>query len=167
MLKIKNIYIDSGKLTENIQNCIIDTEYPVFSWAVSSTNPDNEQTACRVTVSSENSVIWDSGWTEQKEQSMNYKGPRLPHGKEILLSVQIRDRFREESEVHSAKFISGLLDKNELSGKWITSPQPNDRKVLCFRKDISLKEIPSAACLYVCGLGYHHVTVNGKDITDA
>lgn len=167
MLKIKNIYIDSGKLTENIQNCIIDTEEPVFSWAVSSTNSDNEQTACRVTVSSENSVMWDSGWTEQKEQSMNYKGPRLPHGKEILLSVQIRDRFREESEVQSAKFVSGLLDKNELSGKWITSPQPNDRKVLCFRKDIRLKEIPTEACLYVCGLGYHHVTVNGKEITDA
>ena len=100
MLKIKNIYIDSGKLTENIQNCIIDTEYPVFSWAVSSTNPDNEQTACRVTVSSENSVIWDSGWTEQKVhvflmERRSYSPYRFGIVLEKKVKYKVQNSFRD------------------------------------------------------------------------
>ncbi len=165
MLRIKNVYVDAGKLTD--KNCIIDTENPVFSWSAVSTNADNTQTACRVSVSSGSTVLWDSGWCEQKEQSILYGGPRLPHGTALAFSVKLRDRFGEESAEYCANFVSGLLDEEEISGQWITAPQPNERKVLYFRKDLKLNEMPTEACLYVCGLGYHHVTVNGKEITDA
>ena len=110
MLKIKDFYIDGGKLTENIQNCIIDTENPGFSWSVISTNSNNAQVACRVFVSSGDYVLWDSGWQEQKEQSVSYSGSRLPHGTVLSVSVQLRDQFREESTEHRAYFVSGLLD---------------------------------------------------------
>ena len=165
MPQIRNVYIDGGKITE--KNCIVDTENPVFSWSVLSAESDNAQSACRVAVSSGTAVLWDSGWREQKEQSIPYGGPRLPHGTVLSVSVQLRDRFGAESEEYCANFASGLLDEEELSGQWITSPQPNERRVLYFRKDITLTEMPLDACLYVCGLGYHHVTVNGKEITDA
>ncbi len=168
MLKIKSVFLDGGRVREGYRYCTIDTVQPVFSWAAVSDRDGNFQTACRVTVESDR-LLWDSGWLEQKDQSIRYNGARLPSGIILTLSVAIRDEAGEESAPYRISFLSGVLDAEccELCGDWIGIEEETDGRVLYFRRDFDLNEIPESACMYVSGLGYHHVTVDGIDLTDA
>jgi alpha-L-rhamnosidase len=173
MLTVTGLFADGGRIRkgsfpDRFRRAAIDTETPVFSWSASSSREDDCQTACRVTVrSSDGALLWDSGWTERREQDLRYAGERLPHGIPVTVSVSVRGKDGGESAPYEAEIVSGLLNENEIRGKWITSPVPTDGRVLYFRKDTTLRDLPVNAALYVCGLGYHRVTVNGKPVTDA
>ena len=127
MLKITGIFIDGGRIrtdrgTDRFRYATIDTERPVFSWAADSGMTDNAQTACRVSVTDpDGCLLWDSGWTEQREQAIKWGGDKLPHGIPLTLTVTLRDRYGEQSEPYAAPFVSGLLDEDEIRGSWITS----------------------------------------------
>ncbi len=164
MIKITSLYIDGAKLGEGCRFCTIDSLTPVFGWAVSSGTDDNWQGECRVMVEGD-TLLWDSGWVAQKEQSLRYAGEKLPAGVALTLTVLVRDKNGAESEPCLASFVSGVL--TERVGKWIGSPAETNGRVLYFRRDFVLSEMPESACLYVCGLGYHHVTLDGVDVTDA
>ncbi|MBQ8641758.1 MAG: family 78 glycoside hydrolase catalytic domain [Clostridia bacterium] len=166
MLKIISVSIDGGRIREGCRYCTIDSENPVFAWAAASSAEDNSQSACRVTVEGDE-LLWDSGWVEQAAQRLTYAGKKLPHGDVLTLGITLRDRNGEESETCLLSFVSGLLEDGEIRGKWIGSAEETNGRVLYFRKEFSLSEMPESACLYVCGLGYHHVTVDGLDLTDA
>lgn len=166
MLKITSVFIDGGKIREDYRYCTIDSPNPVFAWAAVSTHNGNGQSACRVIVEGKQ-LLWDSGWVQQSEQHLSYEGKRLPAGVQLSLTIIIRDRNGEESEPYMTSFVSGVLAEEEFHGKWIGTEEETNGRVLYFRKDFTLSEAPENACLYVCGLGYHHVTVDGTDLTDA
>ncbi|MBO5275438.1 MAG: family 78 glycoside hydrolase catalytic domain [Clostridia bacterium] len=163
MLKITVLFIDGGRLREGCRFCTIDSATPRFSWSAASSETDNMQSACRVCVEG----FWDSGWVETDEQELTYGGLPLPAGIPLSLSVSIRDKNGEESEPYDALFVSGLLSEDQIKGKWIGIDGDTNGRVLYFRRDFTLSEKPESACLYVCGLGYHRVTIGGIDITDA
>ncbi len=98
MLKITKLNIDGGKLREDYHYCVIDTETPVFSWSVLSSDTNNKQQSCRVTVYADETLLWDSGWIEQTEQSLKYAGEALPHGRILTAEITVRDRYGVESE---------------------------------------------------------------------
>ncbi len=166
MLKITSIQIDGATLGEGCRYCTIDTTNPVFGWAAASSHDDNCQSACRITVEAD-TLLWDSGWVEQKAQTLRYAGKALPAGIPLTLTVTIRDQHGEESDAYMTSFVSGVLTDEERQGKWIGSVEPTNGRVLYFRRDFTLSEMPESACLYVCGLGYHHVTIDGLEVTDA
>ena len=166
MLKITSVFVDGGRIREGCRYCTVDSEKPVFGWAASSSQDGNGQSACRVMVEGK-TLLWDSGWVEKTEQCLAYAGEKLPGGVQLTLTVMIRDKNGEESEPYITSFVSGVLAENEICGKWIAAGEETDGRVLYFRKEFLLAETPESACLYVCGLGYHHVTVGGVDITDA
>lgn len=173
MLTITGLFADGGRIRktngpDRFRYAAIDTDMPVFSWSADSSREDDVQTACRVRVRAcGGEPLWDSGWTVRREQNLTYGGKRLPHGIPVTVSVSIRNRFGEESAPYAAEIVSGLLDGEEIRGKWITSPAPTNGRVLYFRRDVTLGELPIRAVLYVCGLGYHRASVNGKPVTDA
>lgn len=98
MLIIKNFYIDSGLICENFHNCIIDSETPVFSWSILSSDDNNIQQNCRVVVRMDDTCFWDSGWRKQTEQSLTYAGKALPHGRILTAEITVRDTYGTESE---------------------------------------------------------------------
>lgn len=51
---------------------------PCFSWAAAADGKERRQAACRVTVSSGASPLWDSGWIEQEAQELRYAGRPFP-----------------------------------------------------------------------------------------
>lgn len=172
MLRIAGLFADGGRIRrkegpDRFRYASVDTEEPVFSWAAESDRDENAQSACRVTVSSPEGCLWDSGWIPQREQSLQYGGKKLPHGVPLTLTVSVRDLFGEESAPCSAAFVSGLLDPEEMRGDWITSPEPTEGRVLYFRREMRLDEMPVGAVLYVSGLGYHRAWINGQPVTDA
>ncbi|MBR5444556.1 MAG: family 78 glycoside hydrolase catalytic domain [Clostridia bacterium] len=166
MLKITNVFIDGGRIREGCRFCTVDSAAPVFGWAAVSSREGNGQSACRIMVEGEK-LLWDSGWTEKTEQCLAYAGEKLPSGTALTATILLRDRTGEESEPYMVNFVSGVLAEDEICGKWIGMEEETNGRVLYFRRDFTLSEMPESACLYVCGLGYHHVTVDGMDLTDA
>ena len=161
MLKITSVFIDGGRVREGCRYCTVDSLHPVFGWAAVSSHDGNGQSACRVIVEGD-SLLWDSGWVEKAEQCLTYAGEKLPAGIALTATILLRDRNGEESEPHLVNFVSGVLSADEICGKWIGSAEETNGRVLYFRRDFTLSEMPESACLYVCGLGYHHVTVDGE-----
>ena len=57
--------------------------------------------------------------------------------------------------------------ENELLRSWIAPAEDMGAAAIYFYKDVDLGgHTASKATLYVCGIGYHHVKVNGEDTTD-
>ena len=139
---------------------------------------DNKQQACRLRIYEYDSIVyqidadmpedkllWDSGWVETDKQRMKYTGKPLPEGQMLVVGVQIRDVFGNESRIAKDFFVNGLTDMSCAS--WITHPVAQKRVPICLRKDIELQEQPVDACLYVAGIGYHEVLLNGERIDEA
>ena len=166
-IKVNQIYMDGGKLYRYayVHNriSVTDQMQPAFSWSVISDLPNNSQSACRVCVyTSEQTLYWDSGWREQQEQRLVYGGKPLPEGQILGVEVFVRDIYGNDSKGKSDHFVNGLTDMSCAS--WITHPAVKKRVPTCFRKDFELAEQPVDACLYVAGIGYHEVMVNGERI---
>ena len=167
MLQITALYLDGAKIGEGSRKCIADTDTPTFSWAVRSDKTDDRQTAYRVMVSDDRTLYWDSGIVKKSAQSVKYNGKKLPHGTRIDVSVTITNTAGEQSQPFVTSFVDGVLDESELAGDWITSPEPNEGRVIEFRREFLLSGEVASACLYVAGYGYHAVTVNGIEADDA
>ncbi len=166
MLKVIHLSVDGSRIREGARFCLIDSVHPTFAWAVVSSRENNAQSACRVTVEGKD-FCWDSGWLEQAEQSLCYRGEDLPGGVPLCVSVTLRDLLGEESEPCRMSIVSGLLQPHEFTGQWIGSREETGGRVLYFRRSFHLHERPERVCMYVCGLGYQAVTLNGMEITDA
>ncbi len=162
MLKVTELFLDGGRvLGADERYAITDEAYPVLSWAVSASGGNNVQAAYRVRIGED----YDTGWVDSCRQSHRYDGKPLPSGVFLPVTVMLRDRYGEESEVFATEIVSGVLSEDARVGKWIGVDEPTDGRVLYFRKDIVLEEQPESACLYVCGLGYHDVTVDGENVS--
>jgi len=171
-IKISQIYMDGGKLAGVARPNATASPNPTFSWSVLSDAFDNRQQACRVRLYAydpvaygiaadmpEDTLLWDSGWVETEKQRMKYSGKPLPEGKMLVVGVRVRDVFGNESREASEYFVNGLTDMSCAS--WITHPSVKKRVPTCFCKDFELAKQPVDACLYVAGIGYHDVMLNG------
>ncbi len=159
-IKVNQIYMDGGKLAGVSRPNATANVHPTFSWSVLSDLPNNYQSACRVCIyTNKKTLYWDSGWCEQTEQRMRYSGELLPEGQTLDVGVCVRDAYGNESREVKEFFVNGLTDMSCAS--WITHPLAKKRVPTCFRKDFELDEQPVDACLYVAGIGYHDVTING------
>ncbi len=167
MFQIEKMYLDGGRIGSGRPVAVCDTECPVISWAVLSDMPDNAQSACHVTVTAGDETYFDSGKVEKKEQSLVYAGASLPHGKVLTLTVVVWDKAGNATPPYTCAFVNGNLHADEIVGNWIGVNEPTNGRALYFRREITLEKTPIAACLYTAGLGYHHVTINGWEVTDA
>ena len=167
-IKVNQIYMDGGKLSDLVwkRATVTNRTAPVFSWSVISEAASNRQSACRVRVYTWNETLyWDSGWCEQAEQCMTYAGKALLEGQRMLVTVCVCDAYGNQSKERleeAAIFTYGHTDMSCAS--WIAHPAAQKRVPTCFRCDFVLAEKPVDACLYVAGIGYHDVTVNGMRI---
>ena len=171
-IKVNQIYMDGGKLAGVSRPDATANVHPTFSWSVLSDAFDNKQQACRLRIYEYDSIVyqidadmpedkllWDSGWVETDKQRMKYTGKPLPEGQMLVVGVQIRDVFGNESREAKDFFVNGLTDMSCAS--WITHPEVKKRVPTCFRKDFKIAEQPVEACLYVAGIGYHDIMING------
>ncbi|MBO5756299.1 MAG: family 78 glycoside hydrolase catalytic domain, partial [Clostridia bacterium] len=171
-IKVNQIYMDGGKLAGVSRPDATANVHPTFSWSVLSDAFDNKQQACRLRIYEYDSIVyqidadmpedkllWDSGWVETDKQRMKYTGKPLPEGQMLVVGVQVRDVFGNESREAKDFFVNGLTDMSCAS--WITHPEVKKRVPTCFRKDFKIAEQPVEACLYVAGIGYHDIMING------
>lgn len=154
------LMVDRGYKTS-----VIDNQTPIFSWGAVHEGENRFQSKCRVKVFDENTQIWDSQWIESDNQELRYNGTPFKSGQRYRWSVELVDNEDVHSQIENGEFITALFEPWQAS--WIDGKDFNKGAAKYFRKQFTATTGIKRATMFVCGIGYHYVTVNGVPIDDA
>ena len=149
----------------------VDTLRPRFSWTLESAVRGACQTGYQIVVSStserlnrNNGDRWDSGKADSDRlANVAYEGEELESGETCYWKVRAWDLDNNPgpwSDV--AAFEMGLLKDDDWSGMWIGAEKDISAPLL--RKEFTLDEDIKRARVYVCGLGYYELYINGARV---
>ena len=158
----------------------IDVQNPRLSWQISGDASNIQQSAYQIIAAEKeeeilngNGTKWDSGKIESDQSNLiNYSGPKLKSAQRIYWAVKIWDNSGSETTFcQPAFFEMGLLEKNDWSNaEWIGRlTDINDKeneKAPMLRKEFSLKKEIISARVYISGLGFYELYLNGKRVGD-
>lgn len=164
MLKITSFRINHQLAGDTLRSHFSATDAPVFSWAVESSHDHNRQFACKITVSLDDEVLWDSGFVTTHTQQLAYDGPALPRGTMLNVAAVVKDCYHETSDPFETFFYLSTID---WVAPWIASPVQRPRTdALYFRKNFTIDKPVASANLYACGIGYQRVLLNGLPLDE-
>ncbi|NLX23099.1 MAG: family 78 glycoside hydrolase catalytic domain [Phycisphaerae bacterium] len=162
----------------------IDAVRPRLSWVLLSEARGQNQTAYQVLAAStpaglarDEGDLWDSGKVRSAESlGVSYAGSDLHSGQRVHWKVRVWDgEGRVSGWSEPAWWEMGLLDPADWQGGWIASPaeypqEPEDfyrdDPVPLFRREFDLGKPIRRARVYVSGLGYYELRLNGKRVGD-
>ncbi len=151
----------------------VDTPQPQFAWRCGG------QRAWRVTAAvtaealeTQADLLWDSGRVEGgNTQNIRWGGGPLPSGVVIHWRVQTWGEGDQASWSEPARFETSLLHPEDWHAHWIAPPPgatpAEDATAPLLRTSFRLAGPATRARLYVCGLGYFTLTINGRPVDDA
>lgn len=166
-------YLSNPAAIENMQ--------PKLSWQLVSEHKAKKQTAYRIMVASSIFLLqqnkadyWDSDKVNSgNSDQVEYRGKSLTSRKKLYWKVMVWDEKNSPSAWSGAAHWSmGLLHPSDWQGKWIgamedlypdsaiTYPAP------FFRKEFTVGKKIKQAIVYVSGLGFYELFLNGKRIGD-
>ena len=159
----------------------IENEKPLLSWQLQSSGESKSQTAYRIIVASSPSILsegkadfWDSGKIGSSRSSqVEYKGKALESRQTLYWKVMVWDEEGKASLWSKmGKWTMGLLKASDWKAQWIsnkedlypdstyTDPAPY------FRKTFQVNKPVKQAKVYICGLGFYELYLNGKRVGD-
>lgn len=163
MLIIKNPQVEY--LTNPI---CVPLERVRFSWMAEASTRDQRQNAYQILVKSEKNaeIVWDSGKTIcDATAGITYNGKALRPRSKYFWQVKIWSDTGESSDFCAPQSFETTLSSQEWEEvKWIGA---NVKGLPLFRKNFTVekKEITRAR-VYVSGLGFYELTLNGKQVSD-
>ena len=174
----------------------IDTAAPRFGWVLESTRRGQMQAAYQILVASseahlkqDRGDLWDSGKVVSTQSvHIAYKGRPLASGQKCWWKVrcwnrpgfdgiyatktyhdsQILEAMRKEipsSYSVPSTFEMGLLSESDWNAQWIAAFDKDISSPL-FRRDFALDKEITRARVYVSGLGYYELHINGEKVGD-
>jgi alpha-L-rhamnosidase len=162
----------------------IDSNKPRLFWEISSTVRGTRQTAYQVIVADSDSLLTEDKanmWNSGKIKSginiqISYEGKALESGKKYFWKVKIWDQSGKASPYStSSTWEMALLRDTDWKGTWVFNGKPapgveadmyKDSPSPIFRKAFISTKPVSSARLYITGLGYYEVYLNGKKVGD-
>src|SRR5450759_312324 len=160
---------------EYIENPLgMDIRQPRFSWNISGNRRGIYQSAYRILVADRREAlqdntgnIWDTGKVpSDKLINIVYKGAPLKSDQTYYWSVCVWNQDGEESSwSEPAIFHTGLLNATDWEAQWIASGDSSLEAPL-FRKEFEINKQVKNAYVYVTGLGYYELYLNGKKVGD-
>lgn len=151
----------------------VDIQTPRFTWLLESSLRGQMQSACQILVAaSEDRLkanigdLWDSGKVNS-DRSVNvaYKGNPLKSAQRCYWKVRCWDKDDNPSRwSHTATFEMGLLKESDWQGKWIGARRSISSPLL--RKEFTAGKQVKRARIYISGLGYYELYVNGRKVGD-
>ena len=150
----------------------IDDLNPDFSWRVFSEQPGFIQGAYRIEVynvtNGGNVPVWDSGKVYSSDCSgIEYKGAELKSREVYCWRVTVWDCGGGPGASSDFSFFEmGLLSADEWKGVWIGLPFAHVARAYIARRSFALDKKVERARVYICGLGYYELWINGKKIGD-
>ena len=147
---------------------VTDNPTPRFSWNVAHSGRSAQPKAFQVWVGRDgrlSSLLWDSGMVYSQANSIKYGGPPLESGMHYFWKVRWWDQEgkSEESE-ETGHFMTGILDPTQWElANWITSPNSIKNAPL-LSQTFAVGSDVTQATLFISGLGFFKVFVNGQDL---
>ncbi len=167
---------------ENLENPIaIDIASPFLSWNLVSEKRGQLQSAFQILVSDSRDILnknvgeyWNTGKVESDfSVNVKYKGKSLKSRDVLYWKVKVWNAEDEESDWSEiSKWEMSFLEQTDWQAKWIgiaqdenplsyeTDPAPY------FRNEINLTEKIKSAKVYVSGLGFYELYLNGTKVGD-
>ncbi len=154
----------------------IDTVQPRLSWIVESDERGQRQVGCQILVASteeklkENAGdLWDTGQVPS-DQTLHipYAGKPLTSYQRCFWKVRVWDKDgRPSAYSEPARWEMGLLSPRDWPGQWIgLTPDTNATPAPMLRRTFKVGRNIKQARVYVCGLGYYELHINGNRIGD-
>ncbi|GAB3925283.1 glycoside hydrolase family 78 protein [Mucilaginibacter myungsuensis] len=174
-VKIQNLKCDQ------LINPTIEADHPALSWQMVSTQQGKAQRAYRVLVAGSAALlaqnkgdIWDSGKVPSANSiQVLYKGKVLKSRQKVYWKVMVWDeQGRPTAWSAATQWQMGLLNPADWQAKWIgamENPTPNSTATYpapYFRKAFTAGKKVKQATVYVSGLGFYELYINGKKIGD-
>jgi alpha-L-rhamnosidase len=162
----------------------LDDPRPSLSWKLDSAERGQSQTAYQILAATTPAKlkdgatdIWDSGKiTSTDSIGVPYAGATLHSGERIYWTVRSWDKDGKISETPKPVWWEmGLLDPADWRGAWINRPRPappTEKQMFdkdpapLFRKEFRIDKKIKRARVYVSGLGYYELHINGERIGD-
>lgn len=169
----KKIEISNLQVNNSVEPLGLDDAQPVFSWALSSSARCASQTAYRVILKDGSSTVWDSGRVKSKNNyGVVYNGPDdLKSKTRYEWTVTVWDAEGEKYVSEPSNFETGIMN-GEWNSEWIgdgenyaTASRAATLLRTTFNSDAG-KEIDFAR-VYISGLGYYELKINGKSPDDS
>lgn len=151
----------------------LETAHPRFRWLLESSQRGQLQAAYQILVASSLEKLqadigdqWDSGKvTSDNSVEVPYAGLALSSAQRAYWKVRIWDRHGRPSAYGApAAFEIGLLKASEWHGRWIAASKGVSSPL--FRRTLSFDSAVRRARVYVSGIGYYELSINGKKIGD-
>ncbi len=153
----------------------IDVPSPRLSWKLKSSLRCDSQSAYRIVFREESAaggkIIHDTGKIESSDSiQVKYDGPALKSCQRYGWELDVWDREGKKLSPASKSFFeTGMLDSSDWSpAKWIGRDiSPDSEEALSaplFRKEFEIGEDVFSARVYLSGLGYYELTLNGEKI---
>lgn len=159
MIYPSNLRLNGGRLTADT---LVDTQQLCFSWALGG---EGEQKEYALRIFRKDQPIFESGWIQGSRQSASVCVKALRSGFSYHLILSLKDESGKESHSRAHPFRVALLE--EWKAPWIRPQEDLGDGALYFRRDFVLKDKKiEAACLFVCGIGYHAATLNQAELSD-
>lgn len=188
----KNIYAPYDLRCQYVREPLgLDSKYPLFSWVLKHDEMGQFQTAYQVIVSDDPDLIekgqgnmWDSGVVQSGDTAnVVYNGEELKSRTRYYWRVRWWDKNGDVSPYSEvAVFETAFLDQSDWKAKWIGNgsdqvfeaqsdgfkPQQNYqmRYGSLFRKEFIAKKPVKSARIYISGLGYYELHINGCRVGD-
>lgn len=161
----------------------VDVPAPRLSWILASDARNQVQTAYQILVAGERlkleadqGDLWDSGKVAANRTSqIAYAGKPLRAHQECWWKVRVWDREGQVSAwSKAASWSMGPAAGEPWQAKWIgwkptpsTAPAADAKQPLpIFRHEFEVAKPIARAALYVCGLGFDEVRLNGRKVGD-
>ncbi|MBN2580099.1 MAG: glycoside hydrolase family 78 protein [Pirellulales bacterium] len=171
----------------------IDVALPRLSWSLRPTGAvrrGERQTAYQILVAGEPSSLnddrgdlWDSGKVASDRcYGIVYGGKTLLSYQRCFWKVRVWDRDGRVSPwSEPARWSMGVLDPGQWRGKWLRYVPPADPEEKAdgqiipwekktpspvFRKEFDVRKPLKRATVFICGLGFYELRINGKKVGD-
>jgi len=162
----------------------IDSSAPRLSWVLESSLRGQSQTAYRILASSSaeslargNADLWDSGKVASSNSlHVIYRGSPLRSGQRVYWKVRVWDvSGRPSGDSPIAWWEMSLLQPSDWQAKWIcrgaldsTAPEQafDDHPSPLLRREFTLDKKIARGRIYVSGLGYYELRLNGRRVGD-
>jgi alpha-L-rhamnosidase len=154
----------------------LDTPQPRLSWQLQSTERGQKETGFQILVASSSDNLaanvgdlWDTGRVDSDQSiQLDYQGRPLRSRQSCFWKVRVWDQDGKPSRYSEPAFWEmGLLRTEEWHGHWIArDTDTNAASAPLLRRAFNLDGKIARARLYICGLGYYELHLNGKIIGD-
>ena len=170
--QISDIEPSDLKCDYSVHPLAVENHNPGLSWILNSDKRNQKQTAYQILVASSEEILsrnigdlWDSEKVESDESiHIMYNGKPLSSGLRCWWKVRVWDKGNKKSEWSKPGYWEmGLIDPDDWKAHWISY---DCRTAPLFRKDFKVTKELKEARIYISGLGYYELHINGKKTGD-